>query len=106
MALTSNKVSVCALCNDNWQGYVHAWIYANEVTWMEKTCASPFWTGMTLFNVETRHNASGTRKKHMMHDVLFASKGRVAYKGQLFSAPMDWPTVCQQLNDIGDRFVF
>ena len=49
------------LSNDNWIGYVNRWIYEVGVTWMEKTVASPHWTGMTLFTV--RQEGKLKRKK-------------------------------------------
>ena len=52
---------------------------------MEKTAASPYWTGMTLFTVGSR----GAGRRHLMQDVMYKSPGRVAFKGQVFSAPMD-----------------
>ena len=32
-----------------------------------------------------------------MHEVLYAGQGRIAYKGQLFSAPMDWRNMLEQI---------
>ena len=32
-----------------------------------------------------------------MHDPLYSAETRVAFKGQIFSAPMDWAAVQQQL---------
>ena len=59
--LEANEIIEIGLCNDNWYGYVERWIYENDVTWMEKTCATPFWTGMMLFCIDTRHSR---RVKH------------------------------------------
>ena len=98
-ALNENVIGIQVLCNDNWYGYVHKFICEMEVTWMEKTVASPFWTGMTLFSVEARKGTSGVCRKHMMHETLFSSKHRVAFKGQMFSAPMDWASLCEQLDE-------
>ena len=64
---------------------------------MEKTCATPFWTGMMLFCIDTRHSR---RVKHLMHNPLYQHEGRVAYKGQLFSAPMDWSLMIEQLKKL------
>ena len=32
-----------------------------------------------------------------MHDVMYSAETRVAFKGQVFSAPMDWADMQQQL---------
>ena len=40
--LQANEIVEIGLCNDNWYGYVDSWIYENQVTWMEKTCALHF----------------------------------------------------------------
>ena len=85
------------LANDNWMGYVDMWIYDNEVTWMEKTVSTPFWTGLMLFSIDVRHSNRSTRAKHMLHNPLYQIDGRIAYKGQLFSAPMDWASMMDQL---------
>ena len=37
------------------------------------------------------------RGKHKLHDPFFSGEGRIAYKGQLFSAPMDWRNIVEQL---------
>ena len=98
--LQNNEIVPIALSNDNWYGYVERWIYENDVTWMEKTCATPYWTGLMLFEIDVRRGAKGARKKHLMHDPLFSNEGRVAYKGQLFSAPMDWSSMMEQLQSM------
>ena len=97
-SLEANKIVDTGLCNDNWYGYVEQWIYKNKVTWMEKTCATPFWTGLMLFCVDSRN--SSRRRKHLMHSPLFQPQGRVFYKGQIFSAPMDWPSMVEQLQKL------
>ena len=60
---------------------------------MEKTVATPYWTGMTLFSLTKRGG-----RRHLLDDPMFqAQSGRVAFKGQVFSAPMDWASMQQQL---------
>ena len=61
---------------------------------MEKTVSSPFWTGMTLFTVR-RH---GGRKHHLLDNRVLQPPARVAFKGQVFSAPLDWCTLQEQLD--------
>ena len=41
LALHGNEISPMGLINDNFIGYLDAWIYQNEITWMEKTVATP-----------------------------------------------------------------
>ena len=77
------------LVNDNFVGYLDPWIYEHDITWMEKTVATPFWTGMTLFSIDRK--ATHRRQKHNLLDTIYEGRGRVLFKGQLFSAPMDWP---------------
>ena len=97
LKMLANEPSPMALVNDNWYGYVEAFIYEKKVTWMEKTCATPFWTGIMLMEIDVRRNAKGNRKRHMMHEPLYSGQGRIAYKGQLFSAPMDWRNMLEQI---------
>lgn len=90
LELTSGAIIPAGLANDNWYGYVQEWIYKTEVTWMEKTVASPFWTGLTLFTV---------RK----HETMYQGSSRVAFKGHVYSAPMDWTRMLQQLQDMDKK---
>ena len=68
------------------------WIYANDITWMEKTVSSPYWTGLTLFSVSTMG-----RPKLLLHEKMYQGKERVGFKGQVFGAPMDWERIHDQL---------
>ena len=61
---------------------------------MEKTVATPYWTGMTLFTVSKTSN----RPRHLLHDPMYQARSRVAFKGQVFSAPMDWANMVEQLD--------
>ena len=100
MELTANKIIPQALINDNFQGFIQPWIYEMGVTWMEKTVSSPYWTGITLFSIGQRGADRKTRRRHLMHDAMYGSVRRVAFKGQVFSAPMDWPDLLEQLEKI------
>ena len=84
-----------ALVNDNFVAYLDPWIYEQDITWIEKTVATPFWTGMTLFSIDRK--ATHRRQKHNLLDPMYQGRGRVLFKGQLFSAPMDWPGLVVQL---------
>ncbi len=69
------------LINDNFIGYLDAWIYQNEITWMEKTVATPYWTGMTLFSIDRRHTQR--RHQHNQQENIYESRRRVLFKGRL-----------------------
>ena len=87
--MRSNKKSPVGLTNDNWVGYAQNWIYDQEVTWMEKTVSSPHWTGLTVFTIGTKGQERRKTKQHLMHEKMFSADVRTAFKGQIFSAPMD-----------------
>ena len=63
IALQQNQIAPMSLINDNFHGYLESWLYTNDITWMEKTVATPYWTGMMLFSIDSR---GGQRKKHNM----------------------------------------
>lgn len=67
---------------------------------MEKTVTSSFWTGLTLFSVGARGQDHKTRKRHKLDEAMYVSQQRVAFNGQLFSAPMDWRSVMEQIKDV------
>jgi hypothetical protein len=92
-----NEVPPKVLMNENWQGYVQAWIYDNNLTWLEKTIASPYWTGMTLFCIELKRQEQSSHKKDCFTKTMFQSTGRICFKGQVFSAPMDQDEILEQL---------
>ena len=56
------------LMNDNFMGFLVPWIYQADITWMEQTVATPFWTGMTLFSIDRR--ATHRRPKHTLVDPM------------------------------------
>ena len=99
--MQANHISPVGLINDNFIGYLDAWIYQNDITWMEKTVASPFWTGMTLFSIDRRFTER--RHKHNLLDNIYETRGRVMFKGQLFSAPMNWDAMLEQLKNMEDQ---
>ena len=98
--LTSNAIIPQGLINDNWQEYIQSWIYEVGVTWMEKIVSSSFWTGLTLFSIGRRGGERKSRRKHLMDDAMYAAERRVAFKGQVFSAPMDWSNILAQLKEM------
>ena len=87
--LHENVIVPQGLSNDTWCGYIDEWIHEMGVTWMEKTVATPFWTGLMLFSIGKRGKERKSRRRHLLHDAMYSSERRVAFKGQLFSAPMD-----------------
>ena len=98
--LQANVIIPQGLINDNWQGYVDSWVYEMGVTWMEKTVSSPFWTGLTLFSVGRRDGERKSRRRHLLHDAMYSAESRVAFKGQIFTAPMDWLCIQKQLHEM------
>ena len=104
VTLHANQIIPQALINDNWYGYVDEWIFNMGITWMEKTVSTPYWTGITLFSVGTRGSGGEKeRRQHLLQNASYASKRRTAFKGQLFSAPMDWSNVIEQLVQIDKK---
>ena len=47
-----------------------------------------------LFSIDSRH--AGRRTRNLL-ETMYAGQGRIAFKGQLFSAPMDWNSLLTQL---------
>ena len=50
-----------------------------------------------LFCIDTRHSR---RRKHLLENLLYQHEGRAAYKGHLFSAPMAWRSMVEQLKKL------
>ena len=66
---------------------------------MEKTVASPFWTGMTLFSIDARTRVP----THKLLSPISDASGRVLFKGQLFSAPLDLEEIQKQFEERGNN---
>ena len=84
--LQKKPLSPMALLNDNFIGFLDPWIYEADVTWMEKTVATPFLTGMTLFSIDRR--ATHRRQKQSLLDPMYAGTGRVLFKAS--SSVLRW----------------
>jgi hypothetical protein len=56
---------------------------------------------MTLFSIDRK--ATHKRAKHNLLDTMYEGRGRVLFKGQLFSAPMDWAGILEQLEQSGSE---
>ena len=95
--LQANTIGPEMITNDKWIRYIDDFIYEVEVTCMENTITSSYWTSLTPFSLGTRNAKGQTRKRHKFHDAMYASENRTAYKGHLFSAPMDWRSIFDQL---------
>ena len=107
--LHENVIVPQGLINDNYYGFLESWIWEQRVTWMEKTVSSPFWTGMTLFTVGARGRAkkgNASVKQHLLHEAMYSANQRVAYKGQIFSAPMNWLDIQKQLEEMDRDAVY
>ena len=65
------------LANDNFHGYLPSWIYEVGVTWMEKTVAAPFWTGLTVFTIGAKGSPGQERRpkrRHLMTEPVFQNQ--------------------------------
>ena len=100
LGLQRNEILPHGIINDNWYGYIQEWVSRVSVTWMEKTVSSPFWTGLTLFSIGSRDTERKSRRRHLLHDAMYSSHRRVAFKGQVFSAPMNWSSLVDQLKTL------
>lgn len=96
--LKRNRISPCALINDNFYGYNEAWIHDNKITWMENTVSTPFWTGLLLFSIDSRHDQK--RRRHLLNHEIYETPGRTFFKGQLFTAPLNWQELQHQLEKL------
>ena len=65
-----------------------------------ETVATPYWTGITLFSIDRKRTQRS--HKHNLLDNIFEPRGRVVFKGQLFSAPMSWDDLLHQLKAMED----
>ena len=72
-------------------------MHENNNTWMEKTVSTPFWTGLTLLAVDQRSVHHG-RKRHLLQGTVYQHASRTSFKGQVFSALMDWNQMLVQLD--------
>ena len=99
-AMADGEVLPRSMMNDNWWGYVDNWVYECNVTWMEKACSSPYWTGLMLFCIDQQSHGG---RKHLLQEPLYQQEGRIAWKGQLFSAPMDWRSMLEQLKKMAKQ---
>ena len=66
------------LMNDNFVGYLDPWIYQADITWMDETVATSFWTGMILFSINRK--TTHRRQKHNLASTIYEGKGRVLLK--------------------------
>jgi hypothetical protein len=82
------------LTNDNYIGYVHAYIVRHKVTWLEATIACPVFSGLVTYYVEGRASERG----HMMREALGRPQRAWAVRGNLFSFLLPWEKVMAQLS--------
>ena len=62
---------------------------------MERAVATPYWAGLTLFTV--RQRGKQRKHRHLLHDTMYQADARIAFKGQVFTAPFDWNGMREQL---------
>ena len=98
--MADGEVLPRSMMNDNWWGYVDNWVYECNVTWMEKACSSPYWTGLMLFCIDQQSHG---RRKHLLQEPLYQQEGRIAWKGQLLGAAMDGRSMLEQLEKMAKQ---
>ena len=58
-------------------------------------------SSLTLLDRDGRfHNEISSRARHLLDETMYSAQHRVAFKGQIFSAPMDWYSMQQQLEQL------
>ena len=77
MQLQKVAIIPAGLVNDNWYGYIQEWIYEMGVTWMEKTVATPYWTGLTLFTIREQNH----KRRHKLFDTIVWRFARFRHRG-------------------------
>mgnify|MGYP000518008479 FL=1 len=82
-----------ALANDNFIGYAHPFIGAENVTWLEATIAAPVFNGLVTYYIE---GDPGDRHNLMQVELGNAQKSW-GVRGNLFSFLLPWESVLQQL---------
>ena len=82
-----------ALANDNFIGYAHPFIGAENVTWLEATIAAPVFNGLVTYYIE---GDPGDRHNLMQVEIGNAQKSW-GVRGNLFSFLSPWERVLQQL---------
>ena len=93
--ISANRIAPLSLGNDNFVGYMDSCLHEQDVTWMEKTVSTPYWTGLTVMSIDRRQGQK--RMKSKLLDPISAVGGRVLFKGSLFSAPLNWGDLQDQL---------
>ena len=79
-----NKKIPRALANDNFIGYVHDFIVANKVTWLEATIACPVFSGLVTYYIE----GDASQRGHMMKEQLGKPQRAWAVRGNIFVVPI------------------
>ena len=93
MSLEGDKIPRC-LANDNYIGYVHEYIAANKVIWLEATIVCPVFSGLVTYYIE----GDASQRCNMMQEVLGKPKRAWAVRGNLFSFLLPWENVMAQLS--------
>ena len=87
----------CGLANGMFIGYANEYLLTHHVTWLETVCAPPFWTSMIVFRSE------GEPRGHMMHEHMFQPPTQYKYKSNVFSVPMPWEEIFEQMTTNDQR---
>ena len=50
-----------------------------------------------MFSIGAKEQERKSRRGHLMHDARYSSEARAAFKGQVYTAPMNWMALLEQL---------
>ena len=76
-------------------GYVHPFIPAMKVTWLEATIAAPVFSGLVTYYVE----GGPSQRRNLMDARLGGAERAWKVRGNLFSFRLPWEHVIRQLRD-------
>ena len=75
-----------ALANDNFIGYIHAFIVQNKVTWLEATIPCPAFSGLVTYYIE----GDASQRGRLMQETLGSPQRAWEVRGNLFSFLLPW----------------
>ena len=88
-----NRKIPLAMANDNFIGYVHAFLVEHNVTWLEATIAAPLFTGLITYYIE----GPPSERHHLMEAALTQPERACGVRGNIFSFLLPWDRIQEQL---------
>ena len=82
-----------ALANDNFRGYAHLFIVADEVRWIEAVIASPLFASMVVYYIEDV-------KEHRLNTKLGEHERTFAVRCNIFSFKMPWEAIQMHMHEL------